>query len=82
MPALSVGAPRCKCLVEQLVAQTPVEALIVAVFFFIDWGYLVIEYSHVVGPGQDGVGGQLCAVVADDGLGASGGLHQATDITN
>ena len=53
-------------LVEQLVAQPAVEALDEAVLLRLAGRDVVPADAGLVGPGEDGVGGQLRAVVADD----------------
>lgn len=58
-------------LVQQLVAQPAVEALVVAVLLGLAGRDVVPADAGVVGPAQDGVGGVFRAVVADDGVRAS-----------
>ncbi len=57
-------------LVQQLVAQAAVEALVEAVLLRLARRDVMSAHPGVVGPGQDGVGRILRAVVADDRLGS------------
>src|SRR6201987_4816607 len=58
-------------LVQQLIAQAAVEALDEAVLVWFAGCNVVPPDTSLVGPVQDGVRGQLCAVVTDDRIRAS-----------
>ena len=74
-PSVTEGAEQR--LVEQLVAQAAVEALVVAVLLRLAGRDLAPADLHVVGPAQDGVGGQLRAVVAGPRTGSEDLLRAA-----
>ena len=63
-------------LVEKLVAQTAVEAFDEGVLHWLAWCDVVPADLGLVGPTENGIAGQLRAVVADDSLGPAAGADQ------
>ena len=68
-------------LVQQLVTQTTVEALVEAVLLRLARRDVVPAHTGVVGPGQDGVGRVFRAVVADDRLGSPASQDDGVELT-
>jgi hypothetical protein len=63
-------------LVQKLVTQTAVEAFDEGVLHWLAWCDVVPADVGLVGPAQNGIAGQLRAVVADDSLGPAAGADQ------
>ena len=68
-------------LVQQLVAQSPIEAFDAGVLRRLAGGDGVPRDANLGGLGQDDIAGQLCAVVADDRLGLAADGDQAVELT-
>src|SRR3954449_761344 len=58
-------------LIEALIAQSPDEALGKAVLHRLAWGDVMPQHAMLLLPAQDGVRGQLSAIVADNQLASS-----------
>jgi hypothetical protein len=67
-------------LVQELVAQAAIEALDEGVLHGLAWSDVVPVDAGLAGPSQDGVAGQLRAVVADDGPGLAVGSDQQVEL--
>ena len=62
----SMGQRAEQGLIQKLVAKPAVEALNEATLLGLAWGDIVPAHTAILGPGEDGGGGQLGAVVADE----------------
>lgn len=69
-------------LVEQLVPQAADEGLGESVLYWLARRDVVPLNLVVVGPSQDGVAGQLGAIVADDGLGLAVGGQEPVELAS